>query len=625
MADLLSIGLSALLAQQRALATTGNNIANASTPGYSRQRVELTSRPTEQLGSGWAGTGVNIATVRRLTDEILNDQVRTSAGSLSRATAFVGLAESVDNLLADADNGLTATIQSFVNSLQGVANDPASAATRQALLSDSRALVARFAGMDQRLESIGDEIHSRLSSVTSEINSLGANIADVNKRLLNSGIEQPHELLDERDRLMQRLAELVQVDSTVQADGTLNVFIGSGQTLVLGQDSAQLDVRPGLADPEQPQIVLRGFGADIDVTRFVTGGELGGMLDFGREVLTPTRAELGRIAVALVTSVNAVHRSGMDADGQLGGDLFAIGTPQTYAASSNAGTGSVAVTIANVAALQPTNYNMTFDGTNYTLLRADNGAVVPMTGAGTVGNPFLAEGLSIVVSGTPATSDQFQLKPLEHMAGSLALLVSRTNDIAAAAPTRTRAELANTGTAQISAGRITDATNASLLSTATIEFVNATTYTVNGAGSFTYTPGADIDINGTRVQITGAPAAGDRFVIESNDGGVGDNRNIQSLISSLGDTVFNGGVTLQGAAASLVTNVGARTAEVTNQRDVQQLVHDQNLAKLESVRGVNLDEEAADMLRFEQLYQAAAQAMSVANNLFNTLLNAMGR
>jgi flagellar hook-associated protein 1 FlgK len=268
---------------------------------------------------------------------------------------------------------------------------------------------------------------------------------------------------------------------------------------------------------------------------------------------------------------------------------------------------------------------MTFDGTNYTLLRADNGAVVPMTGAGTVGNPFLAEGLSIVVSGTPATSDQFQLKPLEHMAGSLALLVSRTNDIAAAAPTRTRAELANTGTAQISAGRITDATNASLLSTATIEFVNATTYTVNGAGSFTYTPGADIDINGTRVQITGAPAAGDRFVIESNDGGVGDNRNIQSLISSLGDTVFNGGVTLQGAAASLVTNVGARTAEVTNQRDVQQLVHDQNLAKLESVRGVNLDEEAADMLRFEQLYQAAAQAMSVANNLFNTLLNAMGR
>jgi flagellar hook-associated protein 1 FlgK len=349
------------------------------------------------------------------------------------------------------------------------------------------------------------------------------------------------------------------------------------------------------------------------------------MLDFGREVLTPTRAELGRIAVALVTSVNAVHRSGMDADGQLGGDLFAIGTPQTYPASSNAGTGSVAVTLANVAALQPTNYNLTFDGTNYTLLRADTGAVVPMTGAGTVGSPFVAEGLSIVVSGTPATSDQFQLKPLENMAGSLALLVTRTNDIAAAAPTRTRSALANTGTAQISAGRIIDPANANLLSSATIEFVNATTYTINGAGSFTYTPGADIDINGTRLQITGAPAAGDQFVVESNAGGVGDNRNIQGLISRLGGTVFNGGVTLQGAAAALVTNVGARTAEVTNQRDVQQLVHDQNLAKLESVRGVNLDEEAADMLRFEQLYQAAAQAMSVANNLFNTLLNAMGR
>jgi flagellar hook-associated protein 1 FlgK len=207
----------------------------------------------------------------------------------------------------------------------------------------------------------------------------------------------------------------------------------------------------------------------------------------------------------------------------------------------------------------------------------------------------------------------------------MSLLVTRPADVAAAAPTRTNAALANTGAASISAGRIIDVTNPSLLATATITFVNATTYQINGAGAFAYTPGADIDINGTRVQITGTPAAGDQFTIQSNVGGTGDNRNVQDLIARLRDSVFNGDISLQDASASLLTNVGSRTAELTNQRDVQQLVFEQNHDRLESVRGVNLDEEAADMLKFEQLYQAAARMMAVADSLFQTLLGALGR
>jgi flagellar hook-associated protein 1 FlgK len=163
------------------------------------------------------------------------------------------------------------------------------------------------------------------------------------------------------------------------------------------------------------------------------------------------------------------------------------------------------------------------------------------------------------------------------------------------------------------------------MTTSTIAFVNATTYTINGAGSFTYTIGADIDINGTRVQISGAPAAGDQFVIQSNVGGTGDNRNIETLIDRLRGSIFDGEISLQDAAAGLITTVGSRTAEVTNQRDVQQLVLNQNRDRLESIRGVNLDEEAADMLKFEQLYQAAARVMSVADSLFQTLLNSLSR
>jgi len=629
MANILNIGLSALLAQQRALTTTSNNIANASTPGFSRQRVELSERPSEQVGPGYVGTGVDVAMLRRMTDDILADQLRTAAGGFHRADAFASLASSLDDLLAGTDTGLTATMQGFANALQNVSNDPSSTSSREALLSEARSLIARFDAMDQRLGDIALEVRTRMTAAADRITALGADLAEINRQLIAAGtaagLPGPSELLDKRDRLLEELSGLVQVDAAQQRDGTTSVFIGTGQVLVLGGTSAELAVTAGNADPLQPQVVLRGFGPDVNVTSFVSGGELGGVVDFNREMLAPARSELGRIAVGLVTTMNAVHRNGMDAEGQLGGDFFAIGAPQAFAAGSNTGSGSVAVTITGVAALEPTNYRLTFDGSAYTLQRVDNGAVVPMTGAGTALSPFVADGLSIVVSGTPAASDQFFLKPLEHVAGTLRLMVTRSADVAAAAPTRTSTALGNTGTATISSGEIVDVTNPSLLTTSTIAFVNATTYTINGAGSFTYTPGANIDINGTRVQITGTPAAGDQFVIEQNVGGTGDNRNVQALIDRFRSSVFNGDVSLQDAAAGLITNVGARTSEVTNQRDVQQLVFEQNRDRLESVRGVNLDEEAADMLRFEQLYQAAARIMQVSDNLFQTLLNTLLR
>lgn len=623
MTDLLRIGLSALLAQQRALATTSNNIANANTAGYSRQRVEMSERTAERMGNDAVGTGVQAGNTRRVTDDIIADQLRIAASGFNRADAFAGMAQALDDLLASDQTGLASTLQSFSNAVQGVANEPSSTSARQALLSDARNLISRFAMMDKRMSELGSEVSSRLAATTTEINSLGAGIADINGQILQAGTAASPELLDQRDRMLERLSELVQVDTAMQRDGTLSVFIGTGQVLVLGTQSSTLAVTPGTIDATQPQIVIRGSGQDLAITQFVTGGELGGLLDFNRELLQPARSELGRLAVGLADAVNTVHRNGMDLDGQLGGDFFSVAPPQTSAATTNAGTGTVAATITAAAALQPTNYRLTWTGSAYTLQRTDNGAVVTMTGAGTAGSPFVADGLSIVVGGTPTAGDQFLIRPLEHVAGSMQLLVNNVSDVAAAAPTRTNASLANTGTGAISAGQVIDAANPALLTTATIQFIDATTYSVNGAGTFTYTPGGNIDVNGTRLQITGAPNAGDQFVIQSNAGGVGDNRNALRIASALGSAVFNGNVTLQGAVGSLVTNVGSRTQETINQRDAQNFVLEQSRSRLESVRGVNLDEEAADMLRFQQLYQAAAQTMSVADDLFQTLLAAL--
>lgn len=627
MPEILSIGVSALLAQQRALTTTSNNIANASTPGYSRQRVELVERQAERLGPGFVGTGVRVADIRRLSDEAMLDQLRSTAASFGRASAFAGLAEGINSLFADTSMGLPTTLQSFVNALQDVANDPLSTSSRQALISEARSLVARFESMDTRLTQIGAEVRSTMTQSADRITALGKELAGINRQInavAGSGAV-PSEALDQRDRLLEELSTLVSVSTSMQPDGQTSVFIGSGQVLVLGGDSSTLTVTPGQIDPQEPQVVLRGLGPDVDVTKFLTGGELGGALDFNREMLAPARSELGRIAVGLASVVNTVHRSGMDAEGELGGDFFAIGGPQVFDRAGNTGGGSLAVTISDVAALEPTNYNLFFDGSSYTLQRADNGAVVPLTGTGAANDPLRANGISIVVSGAPAPNDQFLVKPLENAAGTLRALVTRAADVAAAAPTRTSAALANTGSGAVSAGAVVDPGNPNLLATATIQFLTGTTYSINGAGSFAYTPGADIDVNGTRLQISGAPAAGDQFVVQANTGGTGDNRNVQAMIAGLGDSVFAGDISLQDAAAGLVTKVGARTAEASNQSDVQKFMLDENRERVESLRGVNLDEEAANMVRYQQLYQAAAQTMAVANNLFNTLLGVLGR
>jgi flagellar hook-associated protein 1 FlgK len=630
MTDILKIGLTALLAQQRAIAVTSNNIANASTPGYSRQRVELNEAAAQRLGNDFVGSGVSIGMTRRLTDDVVSEQLRAAATGFHRTDAFLQFAEAVDNLLADEQTGLNVTLQSFVNAVQDVADDPSSIAARQVLLSEARNVASRFDTFDRRLNEIGAESSARLTAVTTEVTALGAGIADINQQILEAGISPdrppPPDLLDQRDRLLERLSQLITVDTAVQNDGTTSVFVGSGQVLVLGTDSATMAVGPGVFDPAQPQVYLQGPSGNVNVTPFLNGGELGGALDFNREMLAPARAELGRIAVGLVDTFNEMHRNGMDLNGQLGGDFFAVGAPRVFDAQTNTGAATVTATISDVAGLEPTDYRLSFDGAAYSLLRLDQGAVVPMTGTGTLADPFVAHGVSIVVSGAAAAGDQFLVQPLSRAAGELGVLVTDAALVAAAAPTRTRAQLTNVGDATISAGEVVDVTNANLLNSATIQFLTANSYSINGAGNFAYTSGADIVVNGTRVQITGTPAAGDEFVIESNAGGVGDNRNALELARALAGGVLDGGnVTLQAAVGQLVTEVGAQTVESQNRRDAQKLLIDTTRERLESVRGVSLDEEAADLLRFEQLYQAAAQTMAVADTLFNSLLMALRR
>ncbi|NNC63427.1 MAG: flagellar hook-associated protein FlgK [Gammaproteobacteria bacterium] len=626
MTDILRIGLSALLAQQRALSVTSNNIANANTPGYSRQRAEFSERPMEQFGGAYIGTGVDMGLVRRISDSVLVTQLQVAESAFARNDTFANLASAIDDLLADSRLGITTRFQGFRDAVQDIANDPGSNSARQLLLSEGQQIISMLQNYDTRLNEISRQVDTEVSGAVLEINALGSAIADLNEQTLAFGSngQPPADLLDQRDALVQQLAGLVRVQTVTQDDGTLSVFVGSGQALVLGTSSTQLAVTSGPFGPQQPEVVMQSSGGNVTVTSLLSGGKLGGLLDFRREMLDPVRNEIGLFAVGLADSFNATHREGMDLNGQLGGDFFSLAGPVANAAGTNTGGASVSVVIEDVGALEPSSYRLSYDGANYQLLDVATNTLVPMTGAGTVANPYRANGLAIVVSGAAAAGDQFLVEPLAQVAGTMALAIASPDAVAAAAPIRTRTNTANSGLATISAGEVTDISDPNLLTTTTIEFLTPTTYSIDGAGSFAYTSGADIVVNGAQVQITGTPSVGDQFTIEANTGGVGDNRNGLRLADTLAAGLFDAGTaSLQDAVSGLTTAVGAQTAEIFYQRDAQYALRTRAEQSLQSVAGVNLDEEAARMLEQEQMYQAAAKTIAVADLLFQSLLAAI--
>ncbi|MEO1573553.1 MAG: flagellar basal body rod C-terminal domain-containing protein, partial [Pseudomonadota bacterium] len=404
------------------------------------------------------------------------------------------------------------------------------------------------------------------------------------------------------------------------------VFLGSGQLLVRGATASQLTTDTDPLDATRLVVNLGVDGGESDITDAVRGGSLGGLLEFAEDGLGAARNQLGRIATAFATAVNEQHERGMDYDGDLGGAFFGIADPAVILSTQNTGTASATLAIADVDQLGIDEYQLRFDGANYTILNDTTGASVPFTGTGTAGDPFVFEGLEVAVSGTPAAGDQFSLQPVRNAAASLSLLVQSGRDVAAAFPVTTGTGGSNTGSGVISVSEITDPTDPNLLATTTIQFTDPNTYQVNGAGSFAYTPGAPISVNGVEIEIDGAPQTGDQFTIESNIGGIGDNRNMLALglVPSEG-RLDEGRETLNDAVATLVSQAGISGREAARGLAAQETLLEQAEARVLEVSGVNLDEEAANLIQFQQTYQAAAQMIAVADSLFATILNAVAR
>jgi flagellar hook-associated protein 1 FlgK len=629
----LAIGISGLTAANIGLATTSHNIANASTAGYNRQvLVQGTNLPV-LTGAGFIGQGTHVETVRRVYDQFLSRQVLSAQAGASEMDRYLSQIRQIDNLLADASSGVSPALSAFFAGVQDVAAYPTSIPARQTMLSASESLVARFQALDQRLSEIRDGVNSQVMSEVTLINSYSGQIAELNQAILVSragGLgQEPNDLLDQRDQLIAELNKSVRVSTVEQSDGSINVFIGNGQPLVVGNQRYTLKAVAAAEDPQRIVVGMDTGGGNVNELpeSQIVGGTLGGLVAFRRDSLDNAQNALGRVAIALAQNVNEQHRLGMDLTGALGGDYFSVAAPVPVPNDDNAGNAVIDASFSATAAsdLTTSDYRLSYSAGVYTLTRlSDNTSWTGGTAAAVA--TIAAQGFDLTLNaGAPVDGDSFLIQPTRTGAQSIAVAISDPRAIAAAAPIRTSAALANTGTGSISAGVVMDATDPALLTSTTINFV-AGGYQINGAGPvLPYTSGSNIDLNGWRVVVSGSPAAGDAFTIQQNSAGVADNRNAMLLAAlQTASTMAGGTAGYQSAYSQIVSEVGNKTRQVETIGQAETNLVTQATAEREQLSGVNLDEEAANLLRYQQAYQASAKVIQIAGKVFDELLSMFG-
>lgn len=652
---IIGVSVSALNATQAALQTTGHNIANANTPGYTRQQVSFAARQPQFTGAGYLGQGVDVNTISRVYSQFLTGQVLSEQSQAAYLSTQNNQIQQINNVIADPTAGVSPSIQEFFSSINNVATAPESQPARQALLNSANAMAARFQSLSQRLTDTNNSLSSQISNSVTLVNSYSVQIAALNQNIVlqtSTGGQPPNDLLDQRDQLISQLNTEVKATVLKQSDGAYNVYVGNGQSLVVGGIAFKLSANQSKADPNKQEIVYNNQDGTTTTLQqsSLSGGNLGGFLTFRDTILANSQNSLGRVAMGVAALMNQQHQLGQDLNGVLGGNFFVQPTPAVYANKLNTGTGVLSVTVANpsdYSALTNSDYSVKFNGANYTMTRLSDNQVVY---SGGMPPPAPVDGLTLASGGGfDAAGDSFLIRPTVNGARDLAVAVTDPTKIAAGMPIRTNTTISNAGSGVIAAGSVDTpappatpitpdpahpSTDLNLKNSVTLTFTSATTFdvldTTTGlplAAGVPYVSGNNISYNGWTTQITGVPAAGDTFTVGSNTAATADSRNALLMASlqtknTLG-AVAGGAPTLsfQAAYAQWVSDVGNKARELQVTSTAQTAMAAQSVATQQSFSGVNLDEEAGNLLRFQRAYQAAGKAMQIANVLFDTILS----
>ena len=660
---LMSIGQRAMFANYASMQTTGHNIANAQTPGYSRQTVQLATSGGQSTGAGFFGKGVDVVTVQRASDAFLTSQSQVASSMAAMDDARSTNLQQLETVFPPGDNGMGAAVGTFMNSFVDLANSPSDSSARQVILSNAAEVADRFATAGGQLDRLQNGVTSDLRNSVAQVNQMAAQVASLNGDIaaLRGSSSAPNDLLDQRDQLVKQMGNLIKVSTITADDGTMGVFIAGGQRLVLGAEAQQLAVTPDPANTARSVISISDSGQLHELsTSLLVGGSISGLLNYQNSDLVSARNQLGQMAASLSARVNQVQGYGIDLSSPAGSGnpIFAVGSPIAIPNAHNSRdasggfAASVSLTVTDGSQLKASDYTLAADplnAGNYVVTREADGVQFSMVPNGTdytftrlsdgaaMGDSV--DGMQITINGSPAASDTFELEPVGRAAVSMVRTLDNPAGIAAASPMTAVMGVANTGTATVANLSVVDPSNDPTISAA-IQFTDANggyTYTltdssgnVTGSGTGTWTAGQPIAMNGFQLNLNGVPNSGDTISVVKTAHPASNNGNALAMVG-LRDEAFVGrdmqidgtlqdGETATDSYASLLANVGVRVQSAKTASTISQATSDQADDAVADKSGVNLDEEAGRLIQFQQGYQAAAKVLQVAQAIFDTLL-----
>ncbi|VVN86467.1 hypothetical protein PS726_01521 [Pseudomonas fluorescens] len=684
--SLLNIGMSGLSASQSSLMTTGNNISNADTAGYSRQQTVQGTKGSIQYGNVYIGTGTTLADVRRVYNSYLDAQLQTTTSLNSDSAAYLGQVTPLDTLLSDSSTGLNGALTKFFASVQNVNAKPGDDASRQLLLSDAQALSNRFNSVSSQLNSQNANINGNLANMADQVNKLATTVAQLNQKIseISSSGGTPNELLDARNETMRQLSTFTGAQY-VERDGNVDVYLGSGQPLVIGNTVNKLEAVPGKDDPGRLSLQLNRDSSTIDITSIMTGGEIGGLLRYRSTVLDPAINELGRVALVVADQMNSIQAQGIDKNGDFGSNLFnsinsaAQMSQRSIASTGNgAGSGNFDVSIEDTGKLTINDYKVTFtSATDYTVQRLPDNTSMGSFSTTTTPAPVI-DGFSMTFNGGAAQGDTFKITPTRNASVNIKTEMTDSKRLAIAAPLGAAIAPGGSGTLTIPAsGQPTLTTKFDIYDSATATAMqnglkNSTptkvvfgdvsadgtsqTYQFLDAkggviSSGTIKPGESNTLSLTvplkdatgapippapatqytvsfDMTVAGSPGKGTAINVTLSQPGSLDNRNGTTLAGlQTAQTVDTGsaskGISLNDAYGKLVEGVGSKAAQGKLDSAATSAILANAKGARDSLSGVDLDEETGNLVKYQQYYTASSQIIKAAQEIFSTLINSL--
>lgn len=663
--NLYQTGVSGLLAAQQQLAVTGHNISNVNTEGYSRQRAEQAASTGIFTSGNFIGSGTFVNDVARVYDEYSYREQLLSQSNLGHSDSLNIDLNQLNGIISSSGDAIVGSIEQFYQAINGIADNPSDLGLRNIALSQAEGLANDFNRLNTNFDQLEKSTNGEIEQITSEISQISYEIAKINDQILrdnNLGVRgQPNDLLDTRDQLVAQLSKYTTVNTIEDQHGVITVMIGSGATLVAGITPLTVSVQAGVSDPLKTELRLNSPNGSVALNASNLGGSLAAKMEFRDEHLLQARNEINQLALAVSGTLNQVQSQGLDLDGLQGRNLFTdinsttLQASRVLAYSSNTGALEANVSISDVTLIPTNEFEIKFDGSNYILTDQVDGSTTDLgaAGAGTYTTAFGFEFNEI--SGTPNANDTFTIRPSENSASLIQVTLTDGKGIAASSAVEASANSNNVSDGAVNVINVSDPEIARSFTQGTNSQLTVDVYesapgifdyrvydaanpppavAVITSGSFNSGTSAIIDLPPTpaapafQIEILGSPVGQGEFAREkfniSDVFGQGNSSNANVIAATQEQkNVAGNRQTFTQALAITTADIGSNASSIQLVADTAEALFTQAYNRNQSTSGVNLDEEAANMIKFQQAYQASSRIISVANTLFDTILAAV--